>query len=141
MPKIVIMLNNFLIADRAMPWRQLITRPTRVDNNSATLIDNIFTNKCSEYYANGHNISDMTDHFSQCWIFQSSIERTQPVKVTPLDYSKFSKQKFLQPNLSQTSAANTMQVDIIFLTWPIIFPSVEFFNHPLKEPNPWTLLL
>ena len=100
-PKLVIMLNNFLIADRAMPWRQLITRPTMVDNNSATLIYNIFTNKCSEYYASGHNISDMTDHFSQCWIFQSSIERTQPVKVTPLDYWKFSKQKFLQPNLSQ----------------------------------------
>ena len=52
-PKLVIMLNNFLIADRAMPWRQLITRPTMVDNNSATLIYNIFTNKCSEYYASG----------------------------------------------------------------------------------------
>ena len=60
-----------------------------------------FTHKCSEHYASGHNISDMTDHFSQCWIFQSSIERTQPVNVTPLDYSKFLKQKFLQPNLSQ----------------------------------------
>ena len=92
------MLNNFLIADRAMPWRQLITM---VDNNSATLIDNIFTNKFSEYYASGLNSSDMTDHFSQCWISQSSIKRTQPVKVTTRDYSKFSEQRFLQPNLSQ----------------------------------------
>ena len=50
-----------------------IDKPTRVCNNSATLIDNIFTNKFSEYFASGNIVSDITDHFSQFCIFQSSI--------------------------------------------------------------------
>ena len=39
-----------------------IDKPTGVYNNSATLIDNIFTNKFSEYFASGNIVSDITDH-------------------------------------------------------------------------------
>ena len=78
-----------------------IDKPTRVYNNSATLIDNIFTNKFYEYFASGNIIvSDITDHFSQFCVFQSSIEATQPAKITVRDYSKSSEQRFLQ-DLSQ----------------------------------------
>ena len=50
-----------------------IDKPTRVYNNSATLIDNIFTNKSSEYFARGNIVSDITDDFSQFCIFQSLL--------------------------------------------------------------------
>ena len=77
-----------------------IDKPTRVYNNSATLIDNIFTNTFCEYFVSGNIVSDITDHFSQFCVFQSSIEGTQPAKITVRDYSKLSEQRFLQ-DLSQ----------------------------------------
>ena len=58
-----------------------IDKPTRVYNNSATVIDNIFTNTFCEYFASGNIVFDITDHFSQFCIFQSSIETTQPTKL------------------------------------------------------------
>ena len=73
-----------------------IDKPTRVYNNPATLIDNIFTKMFSEYFASGNIVSDITDHFSQFCIFQSSIVTTQPVKITIRDYSKYFEQRFLQ---------------------------------------------
>ena len=59
-------------------------KPTRVHNHSATLVENIFTNKFCEYFAR-NIVSDIADHFSQFCIVQSSIETTQPVKITIRD--------------------------------------------------------
>jgi hypothetical protein len=42
-----------------------IDKPTRVYNNSATLIDNIFVNKLDDHILSGNIISDISDHFSQ----------------------------------------------------------------------------
>ena len=46
-------------------FRSLITRPTRVTANSATLIDNIFTNHfdCSLQSSEGIFVTDITDHY------------------------------------------------------------------------------
>ena len=77
-----------------------IDKATRVYNNSATLIDNIFTIKFSENFASGNIVSDITDHFCQFCIFQSSIVTSQPAKMTSRDYSKHSEQRFLE-DLSQ----------------------------------------
>ena len=40
-----------------------ITKPTRVTKETATLIDNIFTNAYSHSYASGILVSDISDHF------------------------------------------------------------------------------
>ena len=42
-----------------------IDKPTRVHRNSATLIDNIFTNSPEQYIVSGNIISDISDHFTQ----------------------------------------------------------------------------
>ena len=88
-------------------------------NNSATLIDNIFTNRFCEYFASGNIVSDITDHFSQFCIFQSFIETTRPAKITIRDYSKYSEQRFLQ-DLSQLhweSLLSGSDVDKLFSTF------------------------
>ena len=96
-------LDGFI--DRDIDWhidRYHRSRPPirhkflRVCTNSTTLIDNIFTNKFSEYFACGNIVSDITDHFSQFCIFQSFIVTSQPAKITIPDYSKFSEQRYLQ---------------------------------------------
>ena len=53
---------NVLYANSYLP---MITRPTRVTQKSATLIDNIFTNNASstDHYLNGILLNDITDHF------------------------------------------------------------------------------
>ena len=40
----------------------LISRPTRISNTSATLIDNIFVNKIEESYKCGILFTDLSDH-------------------------------------------------------------------------------
>ena len=42
---------------------QLITKPTRCKNNSATLIDHFITNVMKNAYTCGVIISDISDHF------------------------------------------------------------------------------
>ena len=84
-----------------------------------TVIDNIFTNKFSEYFASGNIVSDITDHFSQFCMFQSSIVTSQPAKITSQDCSKYSEQRFLQ-GLSQLhweSLLSGSDVDKLFSTF------------------------
>ena len=73
-----------------------IDKPTRVYNDSATLIDNIFINKFGNYSVSGNIVSDVTDHFSQFCILKTTVEIAQPKKIKLRDYSKFSQRTFLQ---------------------------------------------
>ena len=57
--------HNFLISLQSLNLTPTIDKPTRVYNNSATLIDNIFVNKLDDHILSGNIISDISDHFSQ----------------------------------------------------------------------------
>ncbi len=57
----------------------LIHKPTRVKENSATLIDNILTNYLSEGIKSGVLCSDLYDHFP---IFHYSEIRVNRVKLS-----------------------------------------------------------
>ena len=87
-------------------------------NNSATLMDNIFKNKFGEYFASENIASDVTDHFSQFCIFQSSIKNTQPVKISIQNYAKYSEQRFLRDLslLHWESVLSGSDVDKLFPT-------------------------
>ena len=53
---------NFLLSPRSFDLIPTIDKPTRVHNNSASLIDNIFTNKLDDEITSGNVISDISDH-------------------------------------------------------------------------------
>ena len=57
-----------------------VDKPTRVRNNSASLIDNIFVNDPDQVLISGNIIIDVSDHFSQFCILKSN--RDKPVKKT-----------------------------------------------------------
>ena len=57
-----------------------VDKPTRVYGNSATLIDNIFSNNLENSLICGNIVTDTTDHFTQV-----CIVATHP---NPLNYSK-----------------------------------------------------
>ena len=57
--------QDFLLTLQSLNLTPTIDKPTRVYRNSATLIDNIFTNKVEENIISGNLISDVSDHFSR----------------------------------------------------------------------------
>ena len=54
--------NDFLNQMFSSSFQPLITRPTRITNSSATLIDNIFVNNLEEIYTSGILFTDLSDH-------------------------------------------------------------------------------
>ena len=72
----------------------MILLPTRVTKDSATIIDNIFTNDINNSLSSGNIKTDFSDHYSQ---FISINNQNIDIKLTTFykrDYSKFSEDSF-----------------------------------------------
>ena len=67
---------DFLLSLQSFSFIPTIDKPTRVCNNSATLIDNILTNKVDVKITSGNIISDISDHYSQFCVFHTSLENS-----------------------------------------------------------------
>ncbi len=87
--------QNFLTSLQSLNLTPTIDKPTRVYNNSATLIDNIFVNKLDDHILSGNIISDISDHFSQFCIFRSFQKTPNASNVTMRDFSKYSEKRFI----------------------------------------------
>ena len=57
--------HDFLLTLQSCYLIPTVDKPTRVHNNSASLIDNIFVNNPEQVLVSGNIISDISDHFSQ----------------------------------------------------------------------------
>ena len=55
--------NEFLDSMFSSMFVPLITRPTRITSNTATLIDNIFSNNLDNHAFSGLFLTDISDHF------------------------------------------------------------------------------
>ena len=99
--------QNFLFSLQSFSLIRTIDKPTRVHNNSATLIDNIFTNNVQEEIISGNIISDISDHFTQFCITRSVIEKGQTGSHLIRDYSRFSEENYLN-DLSQVDWARVV---------------------------------
>ena len=66
--------ENFLNAMYAHKMLPMIKRPTRFGDYSATLIDNIFTNKINESQLSGIILDDISDHLPIFMIMQNQLE-------------------------------------------------------------------
>ena len=86
--------QDFLLSLQSFSFIPTIDKPTRVYNNSATLIDNILTNKVDVEITSGNIISDISDHYSQFCISHNFIQRPKPGKQTRRDFSGYSRSKF-----------------------------------------------
>ena len=87
--------QDFLLTLQSLNLTPTIDKPTRVYRNSATLIDNIFTNKVEENIISGNLISDVSDHFAQFCISQSPIAKGKPARKLSRDFSNFSERNFI----------------------------------------------
>ena len=75
--------NDYLSGLISKSFIPLITLPTRIKNQSATLIDHIFTNNVCQQYHAGIIINSFSDHFSVFYIDNVKQPVSQlPDKVT-----------------------------------------------------------
>ena len=88
--------QNFLLSCHSYSLLPSIDKPSRIYNDSATLIDNILVNTLDHQIHSGNIISDISDDFSQFCIihFVRNISKsTRGQKMR--DFSKFSGSKFM----------------------------------------------
>ena len=78
--------NNFLL---------FITHPTRISNNSAIVIDNIFTNLTSCKITSGNILIHISDHFTQFLILENANFSHKKQELLKCDYSSFNENSFL----------------------------------------------
>ena len=71
-----------------------ILNPTREIGNSATIIDNIFTNNISNSIQSGNILNDLSDHYSQFIMVNRDKLDVKTILVYSRDYSKFSVDSF-----------------------------------------------
>ena len=63
--------ENFLLSCQSYSLLPTIDKPTRIYNDTATLIDNMLVNTFDQKIYSGNIISDISDHFSQVCFIQS----------------------------------------------------------------------
>ena len=111
--------QNFLLSLQSFHLIPTIDKPTRVYNNTATLIYNVFTNPIDNDLISGNIVSDISDHFSQFCIASSRTKIFKNRKgqaQVERDFSNFSDVKFND----EVSALNLNAV-------------VENSNYPTKS--------
>ena len=72
--------KDFLVSLQSNCFLPTIDKPTRVYNNSATLIDNIFVNRTDHQIVSGNIISDICAHYTQFCTLQSTTAYSQEAK-------------------------------------------------------------
>ena len=87
--------HKFLLSLQSYSLIPTVDKATRVYNNSATLIDNIFVNKLDSKIKSGNIVSDISDHYSQFCIVQDVKVTAVNNKTSRRDYSQFSEHDFL----------------------------------------------
>ena len=96
--------HNFLLSMQSYSFFPVIDKPTRIYNNSATLIDNILVNRIDLKLSSGNIVSDMSDHYSQFCIIHSPSLKSRYHRTKIRDYSRFSEEDFIS-DISQTDWA------------------------------------
>ena len=103
--------QNFMLSLQSLNLTPTIDKPTRVHNNSYSLIDNIFINSLEYSICSGNIVSDLSDHFSQFCILNFSTNRDlcdqSKSKRLTRDFSNYSETKFLS-ELSEIDLMGTI---------------------------------
>ena len=129
--------QEFLLSLQSFSFTPTIDKPTRVHNSSATLIDNILTNKVDAIINSGNIVSDISDHFSQFCVSHTFFKKLKSKKQKHRDFSGFSVNSFnselSEALLNQNNFDDQFVVDIAFSNFYNTLSSGLVEKHaPLK---------
>ena len=102
--------QNFLLSLQSVNLLPTIDKPTRVYNNSATLIDNIFVNNLENDCVSGNIVSDLSDHYTQFCIIRLSRDKVKPHKSVTRDYSRFSEARISKELSKMTGNIQSLKI-------------------------------
>jgi len=111
--------HNFLLSLQSYSFIPLIDKPTRVYENSATLIDNILVNNTANLLSCGNIISHISDHFSQFCVMSNNLMKKSVNGFKKVrDFSHFSEVEFLAEvsniNWNEIISPPNMNTDKLF---------------------------
>ena len=121
-----------------------ILLPTRISNNSKTLIYNIFCNipnTLVKSAMSGNISSSISDHLPQFFILPEFFSKSPPTKYNIIshDWEKFNNQSFLQDfekiNWNQVLQLNQNNVNITLENYLNTVNTLINFHAPLKKLN------
>ena len=112
--------HDFLLSLQCYSFFPVTDKPTRVYNNSATLIDNIFANRFDNTISGGNIVSDISDHYSQFCFIHSLIPKNFTTKCKIRDYSNFSEENIIK-DVSETDWDNSMANGTVYTNFFLLF--------------------
>ena len=112
-----------------------ILLPTRVTENSATIIDNIFSN-INNPIISGNIITDFSDHYTQFISVQRHKMDLKSVTIYKRDYSKFSEDSFRDDISIQDFTNNYDDVNDQFRDFYFKLEGCVDRHAPLKKLTP-----
>lgn len=128
--------QNFMLSLQSCYLIPTIDKPTRVRNDSASLIDNIFVNSPTDVLSSGNIITDTSDHFSQFCIMKSKKEKSKPKKIKIRNFSNFSTDSFIndlnQINWNKIVSDGKDNIDKVFSTFYNRFNTIVNRHAPIK---------
>ena len=128
--------QEFLLSLQSFSFTPIIDKPTRVHNNSATLIDNILTNKVDANITSDNIVSDISDHFSQFCVSHTFFKKLKSKKQKRRDFSGFSVNSFnselSEALLNQNNFVDQFVVDITFSNFYNTLSGLVEKHAPLK---------
>ena len=118
--------QNLILSLQSLNLTPTIDKPTRVHNNSYSLIDNIFVRNLEDNIISGNIISDPTDHFSQFCFLNSPQKLYDHLSKKRLvcDYSNYSETSFL---------CDLSQIDLIVSRTSDVNKSFSSFYNKLNN--------
>ena len=140
--------NNYINEMFSQGFLQLITKPTRVGQGSATLIDHIWTNTNRYINISGIITSSISDHFPVFYIAGGKKPENKPKIINVRDYSKSNIDRFknVLSSLSWNDVFNEQNVelsygnfsDTFYGLFEVHFPvnSIKF-NKKFHKIEPW----
>ena len=140
--------NDYINALISKSFIPLITMPTRIKHQSATLIDHIWTNKICNTYNTGIIIDSLSDHFPVVYIEEGRQEKVQlPDKYTRNINSKtipafcdLLKTTSWQQVVSEANPKLAFEnfFELFNASRDIVFPEIKIKQKPRKlKHSPW----
>ena len=113
-----------------------ILQPTRIEGNSATIIDNIFSNNIINSIQSGNILTDFSDHFSQFVSVKREKIKFNNITMYKRNYSNFSEESFRDDVSLQNFDNNFDDVNDKFNDFYLRLEGCVERHAPLKKLSP-----
>lgn len=124
---------------------QLITEPTRITNNSRSLIDLVFVNNEPSIVDSGVVPLSLSDHSLVYCVVKSGIPKTPPRAIEYRSYKSFDAKAFIHDlnNVPWHFVQSENAINDAVQTWNLLFSEIADVHAPIKKhrvkgvPVPW----